>query len=104
MKNTFGSSITVTLFGESHGPEIGAVLDGLPSGLPADEAFIAERLRLRRPAGAISTGRQEQDPFRIVSGAFNGKTTGTPLAILIPNGDVRSRDYTFGPERPGHAD
>ena len=104
MKNTFGSSMTVTLFGESHGPEIGAVLDGLPSGIPVDEAFIAERLRLRRPAGAISTGRREQDPFRIVSGLFNGKTTGTPLAILIPNGDVRSRDYSFGPARPGHAD
>ncbi len=104
MKNTFGNSLTVTLFGESHGPEIGAVLDGLPSGIRVDEAFIAERLRLRRPAGAISTARQEQDPFRIVSGVFEGKTTGTPLAILIPNGDVRSRDYTFGPARPGHAD
>ena len=104
MKNTFGNSVTVTLFGESHGPEIGAVLDGLPSGIPVNEAFIAERLRLRRPAGAISTGRQEADPFRIVSGVFQGKTTGTPLAILIPNGDVRSRDYAFGPARPGHAD
>ena len=104
MRNTFGNSVTVTLFGESHGPEIGAVLDGLPSGIPVNEAFIAERLRLRRPAGAISTGRQEADPFRIVSGMFQGKTTGTPLAILIPNGDVRSRDYTFGPARPGHAD
>ena len=104
MRNTFGNSVTVTLFGESHGPEIGAVLDGLPSGIPVNETFIAERLRLRRPAGAISTGRQEADPFRIVSGMFQGKTTGTPLAILIPNGDVRSRDYTFGPARPGHAD
>ena len=104
MKNVFGNSVTVTLFGESHGPEIGAVLDGLPSGIPVDEVFIAERLRLRRPAGAISTGRQEADPFRIVSGVFEGKTTGTPLTILIPNGDVRSRDYSFGPARPGHAD
>ena len=104
MKNTLGSQVTVTLFGESHGPEIGAVLDGLPSGLAVDEGFIAERLRLRRPAGAISTGRQEPDPFRIVSGVFRGKTTGTPLTILIPNSDVRSRDYTFGPARPGHAD
>jgi chorismate synthase len=104
MKNTFGNSVTVTLFGESHGPEIGAVLDGLPSGIPVDEAYISERLRLRRPAGGISTARQEADPFRIVSGVFEGKTTGTPLAILIPNGDVRSKDYTFGPVRPGHAD
>ena len=104
MKNTFGNQVTVTLFGESHGPEIGAVLDGLASGIPVDEAFIAERLKLRRPAGGISTGRQEQDPFRIVSGVFEGRTTGTPLTILIPNGDVRSRDYRFGPARPGHAD
>ncbi len=104
MKNTFGNSITVTLFGESHGPEIGTVLDGLPSGLAVDEAFIAERLRLRRPTGAISTGRQEADPFQIVSGVFGGRTTGTPLTILIPNSDVRSKDYSFGPARPGHAD
>ena len=104
MKNTFGSSITVTLFGESHGPEIGAVLDGLASGIPVDEAFIAERLRLRRPVGKISTARQETDPFRIVSGVFQGKTTGTPLTVLIPNSDTRSKDYRFGPVRPGHAD
>ena len=104
MKNTFGNSITVTLFGESHGPEIGAVLDGLPSGIPVDEAYISERLRLRRPAGAISTARQEADLFRIVSGLFEGRTTGTPLTILIPNCDARSRDYPFGPARPGHAD
>ena len=104
MKNSFGSSVTVTLFGESHGPEIGAVLDGLASGIAVDEEFIAERLRLRRPAGKISTARQEADPFRIVSGVFQGKTTGTPMTILIPNSDTRSRDYAFGPVRPGHAD
>ncbi len=104
MKNTFGNSVTITLFGESHGPETGAVLDGLAAGLPVDEAFIANRLALRRPAGRISTARQEEDPFRIVSGVFEGKTTGTPLAILIPNGDTRSGDYTRGPARPGHAD
>lgn len=104
MKNTFGGNVTVTLFGESHGPEIGAVLDGLAAGIPVDEAYIAEKLRLRRPAGKISTARREADPFRIVSGVFNGRTTGTPLTILIPNGDTRSQDYTFGPVRPGHAD
>lgn len=104
MKNTFGNIVTVTLFGESHGPEIGAVLDGLASGIPVDEAYVAERLRLRRPSGEISTARQEADPFRIASGVFEGKTTGTPLTVLIPNGDVRSRDYRFGPARPGHAD
>ena len=104
MKNIFGGNVTVTLFGESHGPEIGAVLDGLAAGIPVDEAYIAEKLRLRRPAGKISTARREEDRFRIVSGVFNGLTTGTPLTIVIPNEDVRSRDYIFGPARPGHAD
>ena len=104
MKNTFGTSLTVTLFGESHGPEIGAVLDGLAPGIPVDESFIASQLTLRRPAGSISTARQEADAFRIVSGVFEGRTTGAPLAILIPNADTRSRDYLRGPARPGHAD
>ena len=104
MKNTFGSSVSVTLFGESHGPEIGAVVDGLAPGLPVDEDFIAARLTLRRPAGKISTARQEADAFRIVSGTFEGRTTGTPLTILIPNADTRSGDYQRGPARPGHAD
>lgn len=104
MKNTFGSSVSVTLFGESHGAEIGAVIDGLAPGLPVDESFIAAQLTLRRPAGKISTARQEADPFRIVSGVFEGKTTGTPLALLIPNADTRSGDYTRGAFRPGHAD
>ena len=104
MKNVFGSGVSVTLFGESHGPEIGAVLDGLAPGLPVDEAYIAARLALRRPAGAISTARREADAFRIVSGVFEGRTTGTPLTILIPNADTRSGDYQRGPARPGHAD
>ena len=104
MKNTFGTSVSVTLFGESHGPETGAVIDGLAPGLPVDEAFIAAQLTLRRPAGKISTARQEADAFRIVSGVFEGRTTGTPLAILIPNADTRSEDYRRGPARPGHAD
>ena len=104
MKNTFGTSVTVTLFGESHGPEIGAVIDGLAPGLPVNEAFIASQLTLRRPAGRISTARQEEDAFRIVSGVFEGRTTGTPLASLIPNRDTRSGDYQRGPARPGHAD
>ena len=104
MKNTFGTSLAVTLFGESHGSEIGAVIDGLAPGIPVDEAFIASQLTLRRPAGCISTARQEADAFRIVSGVFEGRTTGTPLAILIPNADTRSTDYRRGPARPGHAD
>lgn len=104
MKNTFGTSVAVTLFGESHGPEIGAVIDGLAPGLPVDEAFIAAQLTLRRPAGRIATARQEADAFRIVSGVFEGRTTGSALTVLIPNADTRSGDYTRGPARPGHAD
>ena len=106
MKNTFGTNVTLTLFGESHGSEIGAVLDGLAPGLPVDESFIASQLDLRRSIGAISTARHEKDAFRIVSGVFNGRTTGTPLCILVPNTDVHSADYadvTCVP-RPGHAD
>lgn len=106
MKNTIGQSMCVTIFGESHGPYIGAVLDGLAPGITIDEDFIRHQLLLRRPQGKISTQRQEQDEFQIVSGVFEGKTTGTPLCILIPNSDKHSKDY--GPmrsiARPGHAD
>ena len=104
MKNTFGTSVCVTLFGESHGAKIGAVLDGLAPGIPVDESLIAHQLELRRPAGSISTARREQDAFEIVSGVFEDRTTGTPLTILIPNADTRSGDYTRGALRPGHAD
>ena len=105
-KNTFGNSVAITLFGESHGAEIGAVIDGLAPGIAVDEKFIAEKLRLRRPAGAISTGRVEPDRFRIVSGVFEGRTTGTAVCILIPNENTRSKDYsaTRFLARPGHAD
>ena len=101
MKNTFGTSVCVTLFGESHGAKIGAVLDGLAPGIPVDESLIAHQLELRRPAGSISTARREQDAFEIVSGVFEDRTTGTPLTILIPNADTRSGDYTRGALRPG---
>ena len=104
MKNTFGSSVCVTLFGESHGTAIGAVLDGIAPGIPVDEDLIRHQLSLRRPAGRISTTRQEQDEYEIVSGVFEGRTTGTPLTILIPNADTRSGDYRRGTLRPGHAD
>lgn len=104
MKNTFGQSVAVTLFGESHGAEIGAVIDGLAPGIPVDEDFIRHQLDLRRPAGKISTARVESDPFRIVSGVFEGHTTGTPICILIPNTNTKSGDYTRGLPRPGHAD
>lgn len=104
MKNTFGTAVSVTLFGESHGSEIGAVLDGLAPGLPVDEDFIRHQLSLRRPHGKISTARVEADEFRIVSGVFEGHTTGTPLCIIIPNTNTRSGDYSKGLPRPGHAD
>ncbi|MBR2338150.1 MAG: chorismate synthase, partial [Clostridia bacterium] len=106
MKNVFGNTLTVTLFGESHGPSIGAVLDGLAPGMPVDEEVIRTLLSRRRPAGDISTPRQEADPFVLESGVFEGKTTGTPLCIRIPNGDTRSGDYaaTRFLARPSHAD
>lgn len=106
MKNTCGNSISVTLFGESHSSEIGVVLDGLAPGIEVSEELIAEKLSLRRPSGAISTSRVEADHFRIVSGVFNGYTTGTPVCILIPNENAQSRDYTDTRQlaRPGHAD
>lgn len=106
MNNTFGTHVTLTLFGESHGPEIGCVVDGLRPGLRVDEDFIKYRLRLRRPGSEISTTRVEPDPFRIVSGVWQGRTTGTPLCILIPNREARSGDYVnlANTPRPGHAD
>ena len=106
MKNTFGNSISLTLFGESHGEYIGATLDGLTPGLEIDETFIRAQLDKRRPSGRISTSRRENDEFRIVSGSFEGRATGTPLTILIPNTAQRSRDYsaTRSVARPGHAD
>lgn len=106
MNNTFGTRVTLTLFGESHGPEIGCVIDGLRPGLKVDEDWIAHRLALRRPAGAIATARVEPDPFRIVSGVYQGRTTGTPICILIPNTQAKSGDYVnlSNTPRPGHAD
>ncbi|MBQ7362878.1 MAG: chorismate synthase [Clostridia bacterium] len=106
MKNTFGSNITVTLFGESHGEMIGAVIDGLTPGIVIDDDYIREKLALRRPSGTISTARREPDDYRIVSGAFGGFTTGTPLTVLIENTNTKSSDYEslrYTP-RPGHAD
>ncbi len=106
MKNTFGNSVTITLFGESHGEYIGAVIDGLAPGIEIDKNYIEHMLTLRRPDGKISTPRKEKDEFRIVSGFINGKTTGTPLTILIPNENIKSSDYAElkTVARPSHAD
>ncbi|GBG15686.1 chorismate synthase [Novimethylophilus kurashikiensis] len=105
--NTFGTLFTVTSFGESHGPAIGCVVDGCPPGLALTEADIQIELDRRKPGTSRHvTQRQEPDSVEILSGVFEGKTTGTPIALLIRNQDQRSKDYgniasTF---RPGHAD
>ena len=106
MKNTFGNNITLTIFGESHGKAIGCVIDGIASGIEVDENEIARMLTLRRPSGAISTSRAEADRFEILSGVFNGYTTGTPICIMILNEDKHSQDYSqIGRvARPSHAD
>ena len=106
MKNTFGSEIAVTIFGESHGTAIGAVLDGMPAGIAVDEEFIARQMSLRKSVGAISTPRKEADEVKIVSGVFNGRTTGTPITFIIENQNTRSSDYgeLAYKARPGHAD
>lgn len=106
MKNTFGNNLSVTIFGESHGSSIGVVIDGLSPGITVDDSVIKEMLSKRRPSGAISTSRAECDEYIIQSGVFNGKTTGTPLCITIPNRDTNSRDYaeTRWIARPSHAD
>jgi chorismate synthase len=105
--NTFGRIFTVTSFGESHGPAIGCVVDGCPPGLSLSPEDIQQDLDRRRPGTSRHvTQRQESDTVEILSGVFEGKTTGTPIALVIRNEDQRSRDYgnlvdTF---RPGHAD
>ena len=106
MKNTLGENFCVTIFGESHGPYIGVVLDGIAPGIDVNKDFINHQLDLRRPSGKISTKRVETDEFILASGVFNDKTTGTPLAILIPNSVQHSKDYekTATLARPGHAD
>ena len=106
MSNRIGNCISFTLFGESHGAEIGMLADGLPAGIPIDDAFIQKQLYRRRPSGKISTARVDTDEYRIVSGVFNGYTTGAPLCLLIPNSNTNSKDYEgliYHP-RPGHAD
>ena len=106
MKNTFGTSVAVTLFGESHGEYIGATIDGLAPGIEIHHEYISHMLTQRRPAGKISTPRKEKDEYKIVSGVINGKTTGTPITILIPNENVKSGDYAQMKTvaRPSHAD
>lgn len=106
MKNNFGTNISMTIFGESHGPCIGITLDGLPAGFKINLERIKEDMEKRKAKGSISTQRHEDDEVEIVSGFFNGYTTGTALTILIQNKNTQSKDYS-GIQyrlRPGHAD
>ncbi|MCX8521578.1 MAG: chorismate synthase, partial [Rhodoferax sp.] len=105
--NTFGHIFCVTNFGESHGPAIGCVIDGCPPGMELSEADIQKDLDRRRPGTSRHvTQRQEADAVQILSGIYQGKTTGTPIALLIHNTDQRSKDYgnLLDSFRPGHAD
>jgi chorismate synthase len=105
--NTFGRLFRFTTWGESHGPALGAVVDGCPPGLPLDEAWIQPFLDARKPGQSrFTTQRREPDEVRILSGVFEGKTTGTPISLLIENTDQRSKDYSevATAYRPGHAD
>ena len=106
MKNTFGTSVSVTLFGESHGEAIGAVLDGMAPGISINRDFIRHQMVLRMGDPALSTARREPDEVEIVSGIYNGVTTGTPITLLIKNTNTKSGDYkkTSALLRPGHAD
>jgi len=105
--NTFGKIFKISSFGESHGLAIGVIVDGIPAGLPIDEAFIQLQLDRRRPGQSkIVTQRKESDVAEIMSGTFEGKSTGTPLFILIRNKDAKSKDYSHIADkfRPSHAD
>lgn len=107
MNNTFGTLFAVTTFGESHGPALGVVIDGVPAGLVLDTAFIQSELDRRKPGqSSLTTARKESDTVEILSGVFEGRTTGTPLAMLLRNADQHSSDYSDLAEtyRPGHAD
>jgi len=105
--NTFGRAFRFTTWGESHGPALGAVVDGCPPGLALSEADLQPWLDKRRPGTSrFTTQRQEPDQVRILSGVFEGKTTGTPISLMIENVDQRSKDYSDVAKayRPGHAD
>ncbi|MGR3375288.1 chorismate synthase [Salipiger abyssi] len=105
--NTFGHLFRVTTWGESHGPALGATVDGCPPGVPVDEATLQSWLDKRKPGqNKFTTQRREPDAVRILSGVFEGQTTGTPVQLMIENTDQRSKDYGEIAEkfRPGHAD
>jgi chorismate synthase len=107
MSNSFGKIFKITTFGESHGVGVGVVLEGCPAGLPIDEGFIQYELGRRKPGQSkITTQRKEEDTVQILSGVFEGKATGTPIAMVVYNEDQRSKDYSHIADkfRPSHAD
>ena len=102
MKNTFGTSVTMTVFGESHGEAVGVVLDGVAPGIEVDENYMKACLARRAPSMTTDTARRENDEFRILSGVFSGKTTGTPICIIVPNENIfraESRRVSWQAER-----
>jgi len=105
--NSFGKVLKLSSFGESHGPAIGGVLEGFPAGVEIDLDYVQSQLDRRRPGQSrISTQRKESDTLQVLSGVFEGKSTGMPIAFIIPNDDARSKDYSHLKEnyRPSHAD
>ena len=105
--NTIGKIFSVTTFGESHGVALGCIIDGCPPGLPISTKEIQDELDLRKPGTSkFVTQRKEDDKVEILSGVFNGKTTGTPISLIIYNKDQKSKDYgnIKNKFRPGHAD
>lgn len=107
MGNSFGRVFKISTFGESHGKGLGVIIDGCPAGLPIDEDFIRQELQRRKPGQSkITTQRKEEDECQILSGVFEGKSTGTPIAIVIMNTDQKSKDYSHIADkyRPSHAD
>ncbi|WP_314949426.1 chorismate synthase, partial [Hoylesella shahii] len=107
MRNTFGNLFTLTTYGESHGPAIGGVVDGMPAGIEIDLDFIQSELNRRRPGQSkLTTSRNEADRVELLSGVFEGKSTGTPIGFVVRNSNQKSKDYDNMRRlfRPSHAD
>ena len=104
MSSIFGNNIKISLFGESHGSIIGVTIDGLKAGIKLDIPYIEKEIQKRKSIASISTPRVEKDEIEIVSGFFNGYTTGTPLTVIVRNENTKSKDYQPELLRPSHAD
>ena len=104
MSSVWGKNIKISIFGESHGNGIGAVIDGFPAGMKVDEALIDAYMKRRAPGGRLATPRKESDTPKVLSGIYNGYTTGAPVSVIIENTSQRSSDYNPEIPRPSHAD